>query len=145
MSTVQHVVKISPDRGPTLFFSAAKITSGTPGSNLSWITEPLQAAGVDGRRFRKVHKQVKPLVIEMMEPVQGSVLSMINQYDRVVGGLSKLKLSLNELSGDFSDCFIVGWQRVQITGPMIGFGSIPGSTKTLVSRWTLDISLSVED
>lgn len=139
MSRTEWVAQIDPNGSPALYFSQARLVSGRWSPRKRWDVEELRAPGVNGSRWRRIAKHAPLLHFLAVEPVPsgGDVGDMIASYDDAVGNLAWVRIALPDLRLTYKDAMVVGWHQVGIGANLVGFGSITGSTHTLLSRWIL--------
>jgi hypothetical protein len=145
MSFSEYVVSIvqtdrenSESQPVTVAGTGFDIAEGLLSLGWAWEAQTLKTPGVDGERQRRNRKGVIPLILVITEPlaVGADYFTREQDYATLIGRQCTLSVGINPNARQWKRATV---KTVQVTlrgGALAGFGSIAGSTKTLVATWT---------
>lgn len=129
MSSSQWTVRMTGS-GDDVYFSSHRILAGSLAAVRRAVVEPLDAVGVDGRKFRVVHRQAPPLVLRVIEPTtQHEVLE--TRLFELVGAVVTLYIKGGTSTYKFPKATVVDVRDFRRLQRLYGFGEIAGATKSL--------------
>lgn len=136
---MSSVVRITDARGVSVQASGFIIVGGSLARTRSRIVEPLQTPGVDGVRYRLVHRQMVPLVLRLWEPLAAgnTFTDRESDYYDLLGRPCRLEIEEGDVLTQYKDAVPTDCQIEQRAFRLTGFGEIEGSTRTLISQWTI--------
>jgi len=104
------------------------------------VEEELAPAGVDGRRFRTVHLQHTPVMVDTIAEAAtyAAAVTLAENYRASKGHLASLSITAGGAAYHFQNVHIGAVDATVASGSVVGGGASSSSAAFVTCRWVLE-------
>jgi hypothetical protein len=127
--------------GSSISFLCARSEAGSPLETPMESAEEMTSPGVDGRRWRTIHKLHPAFVLQTVTEANDyyAGIKIRNSAEKLVNKLVTLYLTINGSNFYFSDVHVDAVRAVVVSGPVVAVGSTGGLAHLMI-EWSLTMT-----